>query len=86
MCSSLQCKELNEKLSTYERELQILKAELAKLAQEKELDKNTKLNLTNRISNLLEERKEIESKFKADLEFIEEENKELKDHLVNITR
>lgn len=86
MCSSLQCKELNEKLSTYERELQILKAELAKLAQEKELDKNTKLNLTNRISNLLEERKEMESKFKADLEFIEEENKELKDHLVNITR
>lgn len=86
MCSSLQCKELNEKLSTYERELQILKVELAKLAQEKELDKNTKLNLTNRISNLLEERKEIESKFKADLEFIEEENKELKDHLVNITR
>ena len=86
MCSSLQCKELNEKLSTYERELQILKAELAKLAQEKELDKNTKLNLTNRISNLLEERKEIESKFKADLDFIEEENKELKDHLVNITR
>lgn len=77
---------MNEKLSTYERELQILKAELAKLAQEKELDKNTKLNLTNRISNLLEERKEIESKFKADLEFIEEENKELKDHLVNITR
>lgn len=86
MCSSLQCKELNEKLSTYERELQILKAELAKLAQEKELDKNTKLNLTNRISNLLEERKEMESKFKVDLEFIEEENKELKDHLVNITR
>ena len=86
MCSSLQCKEWNEKLSTYERELQILKAELAKLAQEKELDKNTKLNLTNRISNLLEERKEIESKFKADLDFIEEENKELKDHLVNITR
>lgn len=77
---------MNEKLSTYERELQILKAELAKLAQEKELDKNTKLNLTNRISNLLEERKEIESKFKADLDFIEEENKELKDHLVNITR
>lgn len=77
---------MNEKLSTYERELQILKVELAKLAQEKELDKNTKLNLTNRISNLLEERKEIESKFKADLEFIEEENKELKDHLVNITR
>ena len=77
---------MNEKLSTYERELQILKAELAKLAQEKELDKNTKLNLTNRISNLLEERKEMESKFKADLEFIEEENKELKDHLVNITR
>ena len=86
MCSSLQCKELNEKLSTYERELQILKAELAKLAQEKELDKNTKLNLTNRISNLLEERKEMESKFKVDLDFIEEENKELKDHLVNITR
>ena len=77
---------MNEKLSTYERELQILKVELAKLAQEKELDKNTKLNLTNRISNLLEERKEIESKFKADLDFIEEENKELKDHLVNITR
>lgn len=77
---------MNEKLSTYERELQILKVELAKLAQEKELDKNTKLNLTNRISNLLEERKEIESKFKADLQFIEEENKELKDHLVNITR
>ena len=77
---------MNEKLSTYERELQILKVELAKLVQEKELDKNTKLNLTNRISNLLEERKEIESKFKADLEFIEEENKELKDHLVNITR
>ena len=77
---------MNEKLSTYERELQILKAELAKLAQEKEVDKNTKLNLTNRISNLLEERKEIESKFKADLDFIEEENKELKDHLVNITR
>lgn len=77
---------MNEKLSTYEREFQILKVELAKLAQEKELDKNTKLNLTNRISNLLEERKEIESKFKADLEFIEEENKELKDHLVNITR
>lgn len=77
---------MNEKLSTYERELQILKVELAKLAQEKELDKNTKSNLTNRISNLLEERKEIESKFKADLEFIEEENKELKDHLVNITR
>jgi len=77
---------ISDKFQVAEKEIKFLKIEIAKLAKDKEDDRQTKLNLQNRISNMKEERKSLELKHKDEMKYIEEENQELRDHTIDLTK
>lgn len=59
---------------------------MAKLAKEKEEEKATRINTSNRLNNLIEERKSMENNYKEEIDLLNQDLSELKEHLVNVTK
>ena len=69
-----------------EKEITFLKVQVAKLAKEKDEEKSQRINATNRLNNSIEERKKVEAKYKEEIQMLEEDLTEVKNHLVNVTK
>ena len=69
-----------------EKEILFLKVEVAKLAKEKEEERATRINAWNKLNNMVQEKKKMEVKYKAEITQLHEDINELKIHLVSITK
>ena len=63
-----------------------MKVQVAKIAKEKEEERSLRINTFNKLQNTLEEKKKADDDHKEEIEQMGEDIKELKNHLVNVTK
>ena len=82
----IQVEGMEEKTKVTEKEISFLKVQVAKVAKEKEDEKASRINTLNKLHNIVEEKKNMATTYEEKIKQLEEDMRELKNHLVNVTQ
>lgn len=69
-----------------EKEITFLKVQVSKIAKEKEDERSLRINTFNKLQNTLEEKKTMDQDHQEEIDQMAEDIRELKNHLVNVTK